>query len=197
MKKIQWVFSVIAAILLCFGTTVFCFANENESAIDQGAILLVVVDQSKETYGTELKNEVYNHLKSQVKGFIKEEKPLFNSRDNNDDKIAKAEQFELLKLANDKDAKQVLVVEILPTKSDFTDIILYKAIKSEATLNIRLYDRATNHYMLNETVSGIDTNKTYIPYTGVGKKRTVLAAVHKATDIVVQKINQSVLSVNK
>lgn len=186
MKKRQLGFSVIVAILLCFEATVFCFANENKGGADQG-ILLVIVDQSKETYGTEMKNQVYNQLKSQVKGFINEGNALNDSSSDND-AIAKAEQPELLQLANDKGAKQVLLVEILPTKSDFSDIIFYKAIKSEATLRVRLYDATTKQYRLNETVSGIDTNKTYIPYTGVGKKVTVLEAVHKATDIVAQKV---------
>jgi hypothetical protein len=186
MKKIQWNFSVIVAILLCFEATVLCFANENKGVADQ-EILLVIVDQSKETYGTEMKNQVYNQLKSQVKGFINEGNAL-NDTSSDNDAIAKAEQPELLQLAKDKGAKQVLLVEILPTKSDFSDIIFYKAIKSEATLRVRLYDATTKQYRLNETVSGIDTNKTYIPYTGVGKKVTVLEAVHKATDIVAQKV---------
>jgi hypothetical protein len=182
--------------MICFGTTWLCFANENKSTIEQG-MLLVVVDQSKEKYGAELKDAVYNQLKSQVKGFIKEESTLHDINSKSANEIAKAEQPELLELANEKGVKQVLIVEILPTKSDFSDIILYKAIKSEATLKIRLYDAATKQYMLNEEVSAIDTNKTYIPYTGVGKKVTVLTAVHKATDIVGEKVNQNVLRVNK
>jgi hypothetical protein len=195
MKKMQCFFSVIVAVMICFWATFVCFASENKSADTEG-ILLVVVDQSKETYGAELKDAVYNQLKKQVKGFVKEELKLNGVSSKNADVVAKAEQPELLELANDKGAKQVLIVEILPTKSDFSDIILYKAIKSEATLRIRLYDKATKQYMLNETVSGIASNKTYIPYTGVGKKITVLEAVHKATDIVAQKVNQSVISVN-
>jgi hypothetical protein len=48
--------------------------------------------------------------------------------------------------------------------------------------------------VLSEDVAGTDTNKTFIPYTSVGKKVTVLEAIHKATDMAAQKVNQNAKS---
>lgn len=84
----------------------------------------------------------------------------------------------------------MLVVEILLAKSDVDEVLFYKAIKSEATMKVRLYDAERKQYILNEAVSGVSANKTYIPYTDVGKKHSVLAAVSKAADVIVQKVNQ-------
>lgn len=66
MKKMF--FSTILAILICFGcgSIVVCSANDSRSVSDKG-ILLAVVDHSKESYGTELKNKVYTQLNSQLK----------------------------------------------------------------------------------------------------------------------------------
>lgn len=193
MKKIQYCFSTLLVVMICVGLIAVCTANESKSVCDKG-MLLVVVDKSKESYGDQLRNEVYTQLKSQLKCSLLEESGLQNSMSSHEyDEISKAEQSQLLELANKKGTNQVLVVEILPTKSEFNDSIFYKAIKSEATLRVRLYDRATKQYIENEEVVGIGTNKTYIPYTGVGKKVTVLEAVHQATDLVAQKVNQNKL----
>lgn len=194
MKKIQCFFSTMFVLMICFGLITVCTANESKSVSDKG-MLLIVVDKSKESYGDQLKNEVYTQLKNQLKCPLLEESGLQNSMNSHEyDEISKAEQLQLLELANKKGTNQVLVVEILPTKSEFNDSIIYKAIKSEATLKVRLYDRATKQYVENEEVVGIGTNKTYIPYTGVGKKVTVLEAVHQATELIAQKVNQSKLN---
>lgn len=195
MKKIQYFFSTLLVVMICVGLIAVCTANESMSVSDKG-MLLVVVDKSKESYGDQLKNEVYTQLKSQLKCSLLEESGLQNSTSSHEyDEISKAEQSQLLELAIKKGTNQVLVVEILPTKSEFNDSIIYKAIKSEATLRVRLYDRATKQYVENEEVVGIGTNKTYIPYTGVGKKVTVLEAVQQATDLVAQKVNQNKLCI--
>jgi len=97
-----------------------------------------------------------------------------------------------LELAGKTGANRVLVVEILPTKSNFREVLFYKAIESEATIKVRLYDAVKKQYVLTEEVTSTGTNKTIIPYTFVGKKVTVLEAVHKAVVIVVQKINEKV-----
>jgi hypothetical protein len=186
MKKMF--FSTILAILICFGygSIAACSASDSKIVSDKG-ILLSVVDSSKETYGAELKNKVYTQLSSQLKCSVLEE----------NDEIVSAEQPQLLELANKEGAKQVLVVEILPAKTDGDEIIFYKAIKAEATLKVRLYDSERKQYILNEAVSGVYTNKTYIPYTDVGKKHSVLAAVSKAADVIVQKVNQDTKESNQ
>jgi len=191
MKKVKYFLSTMLAVMICFGLIAVCAANESKSVSDKG-MLLIVVDKSKESYGDQLRNEVYTQLKSQLKCSLLEESGLQNSMSRHEyDEISKAEQPQLLELANEKGTNQVLIVEILPIKSEFNDSIIYKAIKSEATLKVRLYDRAAKQYVENEEIVGIGTNKTYIPYTGVGKKVTVLEAVHQATDFIVQKVNQN------
>lgn len=191
MKKIQGFLTAILAIVIGFGSIALCSANESTKSADKD-MLLIVVDKSKETYGEQLKHEVYMQLKSQLKCTVLDETELPNSSDTHVyDEISKAEQPQLLELAKQKGIKQVLVVEILPAKSEFSDLIFYKAVKSEATLKMRLYDAAKKQYIANEEIAGIDTNKTYIPYTGVGKKVTVAGAVHKAADLIVQKVNQN------
>lgn len=175
MKKM--IFSIILASLICFGSMVVCSANENKSVSDKG-ILLAVVDNSKEAYGTELKNKVYTQLKSQLKCSALEE----------NDGIEKAEQPQLLELANKEGAKQVLVVEILPAKSDVSEILFYRGIKSEATLKVRLYDAEKKQYILNEAISCAYNNQTFIPFTDVGKRCSVVKSMYKATDIVIQKV---------
>lgn len=177
MKRI--IFSTMLASFIYFCSMLVCSASDSKIVSDKG-ILLAVVDHSKEAYGTELKNKVYTQLNSQVKCSTLEE----------NDQIVTAEQPQLLELANKEGAKQVLVVEILPAKSDVDEVLFYKAIKAEATLKIRLYDAERKQYILNEAVSGVSANKTYIPYTDVSKKHSVLAAVSKAVDVIVQKVNQ-------
>jgi hypothetical protein len=193
MKKISGFLSVFLAILIYFGTSFSCLANDTQSVSNQG-VLLLIVDKSKETYGTQLQSEVFTQLKQQLKAAVMKESELINQSSHEIDEIAKAEQPELLELAKKTGADQVLVVEILPIKSDFSDIVFYKAIRSDATLRIRLYDVARKQYVLSEDVAGTDTNKTFIPYTSVGKKVTVLEAIHKATDMAAQKVNQNAKS---
>ncbi|MCC5464737.1 hypothetical protein [Pelosinus baikalensis] len=193
MKKISGFLSVFLVILIYFGASFSCLANDTQSVSNQ-EVLLLIVDQSKETYGTQLQSEVFTQLKKQLKAAVMKESELINQSSHEIDKIAKVEQPELLELAKKTGADQVLVVEILPVKSDFSDIVFYKAIRSDATLRIRLYDVARKQYVLSEDVAGTDTNKTFIPYTSVGKKVTVLEAIHKATDMAAQKVNQNAKS---
>jgi len=193
MKKISGFLSVFLVILIYFGAPFSCLANDTQSVSNQ-EVLLLIVDKSKETYGTQLQNEVFTQLKKQLKAAVMKESELLNQSGHEIDKIAKAEQPELLELAKKTGADQVLVVEIWPVKSDFSDIVFYKAIRSDATLRIRLYDMARKQYVLSEDVAGTDTNKTFIPYTSVGKKVTVLEAIHKATDMAAQKVNQNAKS---
>lgn len=190
MKTMRYSVCTILLIMICFGSVV-CSANDSKTISDSG-ILLFVIDKSKEPYGIQLQNEILTQLKKQLKVAVTEESKLQNgSKSNGSDKIAKAEQPELLELANQTSSNQVLVVEILPVKSDLNEFLFYKSLKSEVTLRIRLFDAGKKQYMLHEEVSSTGTNKTFLPYTSVGKKVTVLEAVHKVTDIVAQKVNQT------
>jgi len=152
-------------------------------------MLLFVVDNSKESY--DLQNEVFSQLNSQLKDAASEGSELQNKSDDlGFTDISRAEQPELLKLANETDSNQILIIEILPVKTDFDQILFYNAIKAEATLKIRLYDAERKQYMLAEDASGIGVNKTYVPYSSVGKKGAVMKAVNKAIENVVQKVNE-------
>jgi hypothetical protein len=187
MKK---AFSISLMIMICFGSVLICLANENKDVSDENTLLLVV-DKSKESYGSQLKNDVYTQLETQLKVPLIKERELQNiMKSDSLEDMSKAEQPELLELAGKTGANLVLVVEILPTKSDFKEILFYQAIKSEATFKVRLYDPIKKQYVLAEEVASTATNKTMIPSTFVGKKITVLEAVHKAAAIVAQKINQ-------
>jgi len=107
-------------------------------------MLLFVVDNSKESY--DLQNEVFSQLNSQLKDAASEGSELQNKSDDlGFTDISRAEQPELLKLANETDSNQILIIEILPVKTDFDQILFYNAIKAEATLKIRLYDAERNN----------------------------------------------------
>ncbi len=189
MSIIKRSLCVIITMMVCFGSTLVCWANDNKDVT-----ALVVVDKSKESYGIELKNEVYTYLEKELKVVVTKENELQNiMKSNGFAEIGKAEKPELSDLAAKTGANLVLVVEILPTKSDITQIMFYQAIKSEATLKVRLYDATKQQYVLAEEIGSTDNNKTYIPYTFVGKKVTVVEAVRKAAVIVAQKVN-SVIS---
>ena len=181
MKQIK-AFIFAAVVLLLWVTAspaVFAGSAVTSPNIEQ-QVLLVIGDLSQENYGTELTDLVYKQLQDQIPGLV-----LAESVD-----VANLEQADLQTLAVQKNAKQILFVEILPTKSDFKDIICYKQLRSQATLKIRLYDRDNQKYLMREIVTGADQNTTWIPYTGVGKKVTVQKAVQNASVIVGDKVNQ-------
>jgi len=190
VSKMKRIAGTVLLLIICVGSLSVCFANDNKEASNRAA-LLFVVDNSKESYGVELKNEVYAQLAKNLKiSVTKESELLYMS--NGFGEMAKAERSELLELADKSDAKLVLVVEILPIKSDFREILFYRAIKSEATLKVRVYDVVKRQYSLIEEAAGTGNNKTMIPYTFVGKKPTVLEAVHKAAVLAAERINQTV-----
>jgi len=192
MNNVRKLVCAFLMMMVCCGSILVCSANNGKDGSDE-VTLLVVVDKSKESYGAQLKSEVYSQLEQQLKVPILKESELQDVIKNNGfEKISGAEKPELSELAGKTSANRVLVVEILPTKSDFREILFYKAIESQATMKVRLYDAVKNQYVLTEEVTSTGTNKTIIPYTFVGKKVTVLEAVHKAVVIVAQKINEKV-----
>lgn len=187
MSRVKKVCSIVAIIIFCLGVVV-CSAKDGTEVSNAGALLLVV-DKSKESYGIQLVNEVYTQLEKQLKLSGPKDKELQAIIQNcGIEDIAKTEQPDLLNLAGKTGVNRVLVVEILPTKSEFKEILFYRAIKSESTLKVRLYDAVKQQYILNEEIASTSINKTIMPYTYVGKKVTVLEAVHKAAVIVSQRV---------
>lgn len=190
-KTVKCLFYAAAVLMISAGAAVSCYANGYEDN-QTPEIFLIVTDASKEAYGTQLKDEVFSQLRNQLNGSVHQESETENQNTSNKtNKINWTEAADLLELANRSGANRIVVVEILPIKSDFSDILFYKAIKSEATLRIRLYDAVKRQYILTEEVAGTGINKTYIPYTSVGKKQTVWEAVRKAAKAAAEKVNQS------
>lgn len=186
MNIIKRSLCVIIMMMVCCGSTLVCWAHDKNDVT-----ILLVVDKSKESYGMELKDEVHTYLETELKTAVTKENELQDIMKNSSfAEIGNAEKPELSDLAAKTGAKLILVVEILPTKSDIRQIVFYQAIKSEATLKVRLYDAIKKQYVLAEEIGSVDSNKTYIPYTFVGKKVTVVQAVHKAVVIVAQKVNK-------
>jgi hypothetical protein len=87
-------------------------------------------------------------------------------------------------------AKKLLVVEMLPFKADFRQVLFYQAVKTTATFRVRLYDATEDKYVYREDILSQSCNSTVIPYTSVGKKSAVFEAVHKAVAIINQKVEQ-------
>jgi hypothetical protein len=188
MKK---VFCIILSMIVSFGAVIVCTASDNGELPNDNALLLVI-DKSKESYGSQLQNDVYTQLEKQLHVIVLKESDVKDRiKNDNCKEISQLEQPELLELASKAGVKFVLVVEIMPTKSDFKEILFYQAIKSEATLKVRLYDAIKKRYVLVEEMASTGINKTMFPYTFVGKKKTVLEAVHRTTSIVVEKVNCS------
>ena len=191
MSIIKRFFCIVLMIMVSLGAVIVCTAN-NKKDLSNDSTLLLVVDKSKESYGSQLKNDLCTQFKKQLNVMVLKENDVRDRIKNDDlEKISQLEQPELLELATKSGVRFVIVAEILPTKSDFREILFYQAIKSEATLKVRLYDAVKKQYVLIEEVASTGTNTTMLPYTFVGKKKTVLEAVHKATIIAVQKVNDS------
>ncbi|WP_019553812.1 hypothetical protein [Propionispira raffinosivorans] len=181
MKHIKaFIFAAVVLLLFVTASPVVLAGSAATSPHKEQQLLLVIGDLSQENYGAELTDLVYKQLQGQIPGLV-----LAESVD-----AANLEQTDLQALAIQKNVKQILFVEILPTKSDFKDIICYKQLRSQATLKICLYDRDNQKYLMREIVTGTDQNTTWIPYTGVGKKVTVQKAVQNASVIIGDKINQ-------
>lgn len=191
MNVMKNVVGIMVVFLICFGSVLVCSANDKEDVPNKGTFLYVV-DKSKESYGAQLRSDVYAQLEKQLKIEIVKESELQGLLASIDlENISKAEQPELLEIVTKAGVNRLIVVEILPTKSEFTQVLFYQAIKSEATLKVRFYDAVKRQYLLNEEEVSTNINKTMIPYTFVGKKSTVLKAVHKAAMISAERINQS------
>lgn len=191
MSRMKKVLCIILTIIISFGAVMVCTASNNKDLSNDQA-LLFVIDKSKESYGGQLRNDVYTQLEAQLHVIVLKESDV-KERIKNDDckEISQWEQPELLDLASKMGVKFVLVVEILPAKSDFKEILFYQAIKSEATLKVRLYDATQKRYVMVEEMASTGINKTMFPYTFVGKKKTVLEAVHKTANIVAERVNRT------
>lgn len=188
MKIVKCLFYAVVVLVVSAGAAV-SYANGSE--ISQAPqILLIVTDSSREAYGPQLTNEVIAQLQKQLNGSVKHYS-IRNTTNNEAGKMNWAQETELTELANRSGFGQIAVIDILPIKSDFKDYLFYKAIKSEVILRICLYDAAKKQYLLTEEAVGTGVNKTYIPYTSVGKKPAVWEAVRNAARAAAEKIKQS------
>lgn len=97
----HYVVGVILMILVCSGSLV-CSANESQDR-SENDILVIVVDKSKEPYG--IRNEVFSQIKKQLKTDVSSESELLTKSNDYGD-IVKAEQSQLLELADKTGANQ-------------------------------------------------------------------------------------------
>ncbi|MCC5467722.1 hypothetical protein [Pelosinus baikalensis] len=180
---------------LCILVTMFVMLTfpVHASSANPENIRFIVTDSSKETYGNELKSEITAKLAKQMPGGEIVNKDL---RENTLEKLQLEDQQDLNSLAKELGTNSLLIVEILPVKSDYRDLLYYKNIKTVATLRVRLYNAITQKYTLIEDVIGRGSNTTWLPYTSIGKKSPVKEAVRKATDAGIKKINQSIADSN-
>lgn len=147
-----------------------------------GSVPIIIVDSSKEPYGSELKSEIAAQLGkrlscSQIEPNLTQHVELSDKEDLNN-------------LANAVGSDYVLIVDILPVKVDFRELLIYKSLKTDATLRVRLYKSTEKQYILNEDIAGQGSNTTVIPYTSIGKKPAALEAVHKAAVATAQKLGK-------
>ncbi len=185
---IKYFFYAIIALMV---STVTAVSHANGSETSQAPhILVIVTDSSREAYGPQLKDEVISQLQKQLNGSVAQYDIRITNNDEAD-KLKQVRETELPELANRFGYDQVALIDLLPIKADFSDYLFYKAIKSEAIVRICLYDAINKQYRLTEEVTGTGINKTYIPYTSVGKKPAAGEAVRKAARAAAEKIKQT------
>lgn len=179
----------VAVILLVGVGAAVSYASGGENS-QAPHILVIVTDSSREAYGPQLKDEVISQLQKQLNGSVAQY-DIRNTTNDEADKLKQVRETELPELANRFGYAQVALIDLLPIKADFSDYLFYKAIKSEAILRICLYDAINTQYRLTEEVTGTGINKTYIPYTSVGKKPAAWEAVRNAARAAAEKIRQN------
>ncbi len=179
-------FCAFLMTIILVGLVHGCQASAKEATI------LIIVDSSKEAYGSQLKSEVCTQLEKQLLIHAAEEKELQETiKGLGFEEISKAEKPELAKMAEKMGVNKVVIVEILPAMVEYNQIIFCQTIKADATLRIRLYDADKGQYVLMEDSSGKGSNKTLLPYMSIGTKPAVLEAVHKAALVATEKIKMT------
>lgn len=185
MIIVKKLFFICLLTILSLGLIPVCQASGKE------AVILAVVNHSKEAYGDQVKSEVCRQFdKQQLVSAVAEKDLKVITTMFGCDELSKAEKPELGKIAEKTGVNKVVIVEILPAMIQYNQIILYQVIKAEATLRIRVYDAGKAQYTLREDIAGQGNNQTFLPYTSLGTKPAVLEAVHRAALIATEKINQ-------
>ncbi len=81
MKIVKYLFYVVVVLIASAGVAVSCYANgDNDRQAPE--IFLIVTDNSKEVYGTQLKNEVFLQLRSQLNSSVNKESEIRSQNTN-------------------------------------------------------------------------------------------------------------------
>lgn len=159
------------------------------ASTNPGNLPLIIVDSSKEPYGSELKSEIAAQLGERLS--CRQIEPNLSKN------VELSDKEELDYLAKAVGSDYVLIVDILPVKVDFREALIYKSLRTDATLRVRLYKSTEKQYILNEDIAGQGSNTTLIPWTSIGKKPATLEGVHKAAAATARKLGQILVDVNK
>lgn len=186
MTHIKNTICIVLTAMFFFTVTTVSLANT-----PQGAASLIVIDSSKEEYGDQLKKKIYSEVseKTSVRSVETSELAKVLSLERLT-QLSAAEKEEIDRVAKGVGADALLIVEILPFKADYRQILFYQSVDVTATFRVRLYDANEQKYTFVEDVSGYGGNRTIIPWTFVTKKPAVLKAVSSANDIMISKIKE-------
>ncbi|MDU2064700.1 MAG: hypothetical protein E6713_07630 [Sporomusaceae bacterium] len=186
MMILKSFFYTIIITLICasFVQIQTCQASARED------VLLVVVDSSKEAYGSQLKKEVNQQLETHLslQGST-EQKIETMIQEFGVNEFSNVEKPELAELTKKMGVHKAVIVEILPAMIEYNQIASFQKIQADATLRIRLYDADKEQYIFMGNISGKGSNKTFLPFTSIGTKPAVLEAVQKAALVATEKIS--------
>lgn len=174
--------------LLILMISILSVGAVGQAAAQKGVVCLVV-DNSQENFGNELRQAVGEELS---KEFTTKMIPLQELTATDSSKVCRMEKFDFADLARQNGADQVAVIEILPARISYQQVLFCEFMKAKATLRIRYYDALTDQYLLWEDVSGSGDNKTLFPWTSIGTKPAVAEAVHHAADFAAEKIVRTI-----
>lgn len=179
MNRSFWILVVLFIVLAALPVSA--------APANPGSIPLIIVDSSKEPYGSELKSEIAAQLGKKL--------PCRPIELNLIKNLESGDKEDLNNLANAVGSDYILIVDILPIKVDFCEALVYKSLKTDATLRVRLYKSTEKQYIVNEDIAGQGSNTTLIPWTSIGKKPAALEAVHKAISATAQRIGKILVDI--
>jgi hypothetical protein len=182
MNRIFCIFALLVSILTVIPVSAAPAKAES--------VPFIIVDSSKESYGSELKSLIAAQLGETL---LSQQMELENLAPN----MEPGDKEDLNNLARMVGANYILVVDILPIKVDFREVLMYKSLKTNAVLRVRLYNAVEKQYILKEDITGRGSNTTFIPGTSIGKKPAALEAVHKAAAATAQKLGKILVDINK
>lgn len=180
---------IVMVSILSVGAVGQAAGQEPGQVSEQKGVVCLVVDNSQENFGQKLRQTVEEELS---KKFTTHRISLRELPATDVSEAWRMEKNDFADLARQSGANQVAVIEILPARISYQQVLFCEFMKAKATLRIRYYDAQTDQYLLWEDVSGNGDNKTLFPWTSIGTKPAVVEAVHHAADFAAQKIVRTI-----